>query len=329
VPEIAGLSEVPYFTSASIFDNPRKLTHLVIIGGGAVAVELAQAFRRLGSDVTLVDAAMPLAGSDPELAEIVLRRLDDEGVVVRPATEVTAVQLRSLGIGVSISSAAGSEVLDASHILVALGPVPNLDGLGLERAGVRTEQPGRLSLRPNLRTSNRLVYAAGDVTGGKPHTHAAAYHADLVVRNALFPLPVRLDPALIPSAVFTDPELAEVGVTEPEAAAQRKKYRVLRFSLAENDRARAERQTYGLIKLVVGGGGRLLGAGIAGTGAAEMISLFAFAIANHLSINHFRNFIAPYPTLTEMVRGLADEAARPDLEGPWLHRLLAFGRMLP
>jgi pyruvate/2-oxoglutarate dehydrogenase complex dihydrolipoamide dehydrogenase (E3) component len=332
VPPILGLDSVPYFTSTSIFDNPRKLTHLVIIGGGPAGIELAQAFRRLGSDVTVVEIGTPLADGDPELVSIVLDRLVEEGVSIRAETTVTAVQQRSLGIGVTVRHGEEEEVLDASHILVATGRLPNLDGLDLARAAVRRRKNGTpyLALRRDLRTTNRRVYAIGDAAGGPQHTHVALQHAEVVVRSALLGLPARADPALVPEATFTDPELAEVGLTEPELRRRKRQgYRLSRFSFAENDRARAERQGPGLVKLVTDGGGRLLGAGIVGPGAAEMIALFAFAIGNGLSLAHFRNFVAPYPTLTGVATALAEEAGQAAIARPFYTRLAAMRRRLP
>lgn len=332
VPEIAGLAEVPYFTNETIFDNPRKLTHLVIIGGGPVGIELAQAFRRLGSEVTVIEIATPLAARDPELAEIALRRVTEEGVVIRAGASVSAVQLRSLGIGVTIRTGGGEETLDASHILVAAGRLPNLDGLDLDKAGIKRAKSARQDLIVNrhLKTTNGRVYAIGDAAGGPQHTHAAAYQARLVVKNALFGLPQHYDPALVPTAIFTDPEIAEVGLTEPLArSAKRSDFSIIRLSFAENDRARAERQTYGLVKLTTDKSGRLLGAGIVGTGAGEMIALFAFAIANGLSIQHFRNYVSPYPTLSEIAGNLGAEFGRDKPQNPWLARLMALNRLLP
>ena len=332
VPDIAGLDAVPYFTNESIFDNPRKLTHLVIIGGGPVGIELAQAFRRLGSEVTVIEIATPLADRDPELVEIALRRVTEDGVIIRTGASVSAVQLRSLGIGITIRTGQGEETLDASHILVAAGRLPNLDGLDLDKAGIRRGKTGRqdLVVRSRLRTTNPHVYVVGDAAGGPQHTHAAAYQARAVVRSALFGLPLRYDPALVPTTIFTDPEIAEVGLTEPMARrAKRRDFNILRLSFAENDRAVAERQSYGLAKLVIDRKGRLLGAGIVGTGAGEMISLFSFAIANGLSAQHFRSYVAPYPTLSEIAVGLGNEFARLQPPSPWLGRLMALHRLLP
>jgi pyruvate/2-oxoglutarate dehydrogenase complex dihydrolipoamide dehydrogenase (E3) component len=331
VPELPGLSELPYFTTSTIFDNPRKLTHLVILGPSAAAVELAQAFRRLGAQVTLIDPGLPLASTDSELAEIALRRLADEGVDVRPDTTPAAIQPRSLGIGVVVRRGDAEETLDASHLLVAGPHLPVLDGLDVEKADIRRGTRGELLLKPTGRTSNRRVYAIGDATGDAMQSHGLDDRAERLARHLLFRLPIRARIPHIPTAIFTDPEIATVGLTEAEARRRKiRDFRILRLSLAENDRARIENQTYGLVKLLVANDGRLLGAAIAGTGAAEMISLFAFAIGNRLSLAQFRNFVAPYPTLTGIARSLADDrAARSLPESKLLARLLRLNRVLP
>jgi pyruvate/2-oxoglutarate dehydrogenase complex dihydrolipoamide dehydrogenase (E3) component len=331
IPDIPGLADVPYFTTATILDNPRKLTHLVILGASPTAVELAQAYRRLGSEVTLLAATLPLTNYDPELVEIALRRLADEGVDIRTDTTPASIEGRSLGIGVVIRQGEMEERLDASHILVADERQALVDGLGIERAGIQFTRAAGLMLDRHNRTTNRLVYAFGDATGAAEETHGLDNRADRLARHLLFRLPMdRRDPRL-PRAVFTDPEIAEVGLSE--AAARRRHatgFRVLRLSLAENDRARIENQTYGLVKLMLAPNGRLLGAGIVGTGAAEMIALFAYMIGNNMPLASFRNFVAPYPTLTAIARALADEAAmRGRPESAVLTRLLRLNRMLP
>jgi pyruvate/2-oxoglutarate dehydrogenase complex dihydrolipoamide dehydrogenase (E3) component len=331
IPGVPGLADVPYFTSATILDNPRKLTHLVIIGSSPTAVELAQAYRRLGSGVTLLAATPPLANYDPELVEIALRRLADEGVDIRADTTPAAIEARSLGTGVVIRQGETEERLDASHILVAGEGRARVEELGVDKAGIQLTPTAGLVLDKRSRTTNRLVYAFGDATGAAEETHGLDSRADRLARHLLFRLPIdRRDPRL-PRAVFTDPEIAEVGLSE--AAARRRHardFRVLRLSLAENDRARIENETYGLVKLMLAPTGRLLGASIVGTGAAEMISLFAYAIGNNMPLASFRNFVAPYPTLTAIARALADEAAtRRRPENPLLARLLRLNRMLP
>jgi pyruvate/2-oxoglutarate dehydrogenase complex dihydrolipoamide dehydrogenase (E3) component len=304
----------------------------VIIGGGPVGIELAQAYRRLGSDVTVVEAGAILGQSDPELVEIALRRMLDEGVAVRANTEVTAIQLRSMGIGVTIRSGETEDHLDASHILVATGRVANLDGLDLDKARIRHDKadPTRLQLSKGLKTTNRKVYAIGDASGGMQLTHLAVYQAALVVRNALFGTLVRNDRHLAPVVTYADPEIAEVGLTEPEARARLKtRYKVTRWSFTENDRARTERQSFGVAKMITDKGGRIIGAGIVGPQAGELIALFAFAIANKLSAGSLAAFVAPYPALAEIARHLGDQYFRDAAADPWVQRRIALNRMLP
>ena len=332
VPAIPGLEHVPYFTTETIFDNTRKLTHLVIIGAGSIGLELAQAYNRLGTQVTVVEPAQPLPHSDPELAEIALRRLREEGVDIRANTLVSLIQPRSQGIGVVVKSGEREEMLDSSHILVAMERVPTLDGLDLDKALIRRSKadPRRLDVGPGLKTSNSRVYAIGDAVAGGQTAQLAAYQAGLVVRNALFMLPVRSRPELIPSVTYTDPEIAEVGLTEAAARAERKDdFVVTRWSFAQNDRARAARQGHGAAKLITDKGGRILGAGVAGAAAGELIALFSFAIANRLSARHLAAFVAPYPTLSEVARRLGMEALREQAPNPLIARLVAINRLLP
>jgi pyruvate/2-oxoglutarate dehydrogenase complex dihydrolipoamide dehydrogenase (E3) component len=333
VPDIPGLGDVPYFTNETIFEHTAKLTHLVVIGGGPVGMELAQAYRRLGSQVTVIETAKALGRSDPELAEIALRQLREEGVDIREGTRVTEIIARSQGIGVRIAGPGGEpQILDASHILVATGRQASLDGLDLEKARVRRDpiNKARLLVKDNLKTSNRRIYAIGDAAGGLQFTHAAGYQGGLVVRNAVFGLPVRKDDAMVPKAVFTDPEIAEVGLTEPQAKARfRTNYKVVRWSFAENDRARSLRQTQGVAKMITDRNGRIIGAGIVGPDAGELITLFSFAIANRLSARHLMAFVAPYPTLSEIAKRLGTEFYRDATANPWLQRLMALNRLLP
>jgi pyruvate/2-oxoglutarate dehydrogenase complex dihydrolipoamide dehydrogenase (E3) component len=330
VPDVPGLSGVPFFTTDTLFENTRKLSHLVIIGGGATGVELAQAYRRLGASVSIIEAGTVLAGSDPELVAIALRRMREEGVAIHERTTITAIQQRPLGIGVVISSDGKEQTLDASHILVAAGRKPNLDDLDLAKANVGFDKANPLlpRLGANLKTSNGRVYIVGDATGGQQFTHAAAYQADLVLRNALFGFRTKFDASLVPNATYTDPEIAEVGLTEPQARARLgSRYKIIRASFADNDRARTNRDTEGLVKMVTDSSGRILGAGIVGAQAGEMIALFSFAVANKLNARHLAAFVAPYPTLSEIAQRLGTQFSRERGTSPWLQRLLAFSRL--
>lgn len=332
IPPIPGLQAVPFFTTETIFDNTRKLTHLVVIGGTPLAVEIAQAYGRLGTLVTLVDAADPLPDADPELAEIALRRLREEGVDVRPQTSVTSIIARSMGIGVVVRTGETEQVLDASHILLATGRAPRLDGLDLDKAGIRRRKsdPSQLQLGRGLRTTNRRVFAVGDVAGGAPSTHLAQLQGEGVARAMLFAWPWQQRPHLVPHVTYTDPELAEIGLSEAAArAAGRTNLVVTRWAFAENDRARADRATFGTAKLITDRSGRILGAGVVGTGAGELIALFSLALARGLSARHLMDFVAPYPTYAEIARRLGLEFHRDLGSNALLRRLAQLVRYLP
>ena len=312
VPAIPGLDAVPYFTTDTILDNTRKLTHLVIIGGGPLGLELAQSYARLGTEVTVLEPAGFLADFDPELAAVTLKRLEEEGVHLRPHTAVTAIHARSMGIGVGIRGADGEAMLDVSHILVAVERVPDLDTLDLDKAGVRRlkDDVTRLQLTATLRTTNPHIYAAGDVAGGAASVGAAYEQARLVVDSALLALPPRRD-GHVPRVVSTDPEIAEVGLSERTARTKHgTSFRVLRAAYGENDRARARRETYGVAKLIVGPAGKLLGAGVAGAGAAELCALFSLALSANLTVSQLGQFAAPYPSLAEIASRLGRASPR-------------------
>lgn len=330
VPPIPGLDAVPYFTSETILDNTRKLTHLVVIGGGALALELAQAYCRLGTEVTVVENGPVLAGFDPELAALVLKRVAEEGVKLRANAVVTAIQPRSMGIGVAVRDGDADQVLDASHILVATERVPNLSGLDLDKAGVRMNKadPRLLRLSPALQTSNPRIYAIGDAAGGQS-VQAAVRQAQIVVRGALLGVMVRATTLRVPRVVSTDPELAEIGLNESQARTRHGiGFRVTRWSFADNDRARATRDTYGLAKLITDRSGRILGAGVVGPGASELVSLFSLAIAGGLRADKLAELVAPYPSFAEIAVRLGEEFRRGETQKPLLRQWINLNRLL-
>lgn len=331
VPTVPGIEGIAFFTTETIFDNTRKLTHLVVIGAGPLGLEIAQSYRRLGAQVTVIETGTPLAQSDPELAAIALRRMVEEGVDIRPNTVVTQIQPRSMGIGVTVRTGEQEQLLDVSHVLVATGRTPNLDGLDIDKAAIRRQKadPRFLELTAGLRTSNRRVYIIGDAAGGEQSAHLGEYHAQLVAGNLLFRLPLRPRLDHVPSVTYSDPEIAEVGLSETAAQLKHKgRVLVTRWSFAENDRARATRQTFGTAKMITDRRGKILGAGIVGNGAGELIALFAFAIANGLSARHLMAFVAPYPTYSEIARRLGLEFFRGQGSNPALRRLAEALRLL-
>jgi pyruvate/2-oxoglutarate dehydrogenase complex dihydrolipoamide dehydrogenase (E3) component len=324
VPPIPGLAEAPYLTNETVFELAQCPEHLIVIGGGPIGLELAQAHRRLGADVTVIEAFAPLAKDDPECAAIVLDQLARDGIAIRSHAQVVRVE-KSEKIRVIIDGPNGQEAIEGSHLLVAAGRRASVDGLGLEAAGIKVEPHGIVVDR-RLRTSNRKVYAIGDVVGGLQFTHVSNYHAGLVIRNALFGLPVRATNDAIPWVTYTDPELAQVGPNEAEARKRHRDLRVLRWPYHENDRAQAERETRGHIKVVTTRNGRILGATIVGAHAGELISTWTLAIAGKLNIRLMAGIVMPYPTLAEIGKRAAIGYFTPGLTSPWLRRIITFVR---
>jgi pyruvate/2-oxoglutarate dehydrogenase complex dihydrolipoamide dehydrogenase (E3) component len=327
VPPIPGLDTVPYFTNETIFEQTRKPGHLIVIGGGPIGMEMAQAHSRLGSEVTVIEGLKALGKDDPELAAIVLDRIRAEGITIREGAKVTGVERRSQSsIAVKFDAGDGEEEVAGTHILVATGRAVNVDGLDLEKAHVAYDRKG-IKVTSALRTSNRRIYAIGDVAGGLQFTHVAGYHAALVVQSILFRVPGKEERDLVPWATYTDPELAQAGLTEDEARKRGHKVRIIRWPYAENDRAQAERKTDGLVKLITDKKGRILGASVAGAGAGEMINLFALAVSKKMKTSDIRGYILPYPTMAEMAKRAATAYSAPATRNPWVRRLIGFLRV--
>ena len=327
VPPIAGLDKSPYLTNESIFDLTELPRQLIVIGAGPIGLEMAQAFRRLGSEVTVCEAAQALAKDDPECAAIVLDQLDREGVVIRSSVKVVSVAHENGKVTLTIEGSRGEEKIEGTHLLVATGRKPTVNGLGLEAAGVRYERSGILVNR-RLKTSNRRVYAIGDCAAGQlQFTHAANYHAGLVIRNALFRMPVRVSNDVVPWVTYTEPELAQTGLSEAEARKRGFKIRILRWPYHENDRAQAERETHGHIKIITKRNGTILGATIVGAQAGELITTWTLAIAQGLNIRTMTGIVLPYPTLSEIGKRAAIDFFTPSLTSPWVRRIIGLLRI--
>jgi pyruvate/2-oxoglutarate dehydrogenase complex dihydrolipoamide dehydrogenase (E3) component len=323
VPPIPGLDEAPYLTNESIFELTELPKQLIVIGGGPIGLEMAQAFRRLGSEVTVLEAVQPLAKDDPECAAIVVDRLVREGVDIRAGVKVTRVNYSLNKVQVALD---GGNTIEGTHLLVATGRKPTLDGLNLEAAGIKFERNG-IAVSRRLKTSNRRVYAIGDVTGGLQFTHAGNYHAGIVIRSALFRLPVRATNDAIPWVTYTEPELAQTGLTETEAKKRGYKIRVLRWPYNDNDRAQAERETRGHIKVITDHKGKILGATIVGAAAGELITMWTLAINQGLKIRAIAGTVMPYPTLSEISKRAAIDFYTPSLTSPWVRRIIALLRI--
>jgi pyruvate/2-oxoglutarate dehydrogenase complex dihydrolipoamide dehydrogenase (E3) component len=319
VPPIPGLDAVPYLTNETVFANRERPEHLIVIGGGPVGIELAQAHRRLGSAVTVIDAGPFLPREDAELAGQLVTLLAQDDISLKPSVGVAGVERGDAGIVVVL---ANGERVSGSHLLIAAGRHPDTAALNLESAGIEAT-PHSITVDARLRTTNRRAFAIGDAAGGPQFTHVALYHAGIVIRNALFRLPAPVDYRALPWVTYTDPELAQVGLTEAAARSQGA-VRVLRWPFADNDRAHTERDTAGGIKIVTRRNGRIIGATILGAGAGDLILPWALAISHKLKIGAMANLVVPYPTRGEAGKRAAGAYYTPTLFSPRTRRLVRF-----
>ena len=297
-PPISGLEGTPYFTNETIFDLGRIPNHLLIVGGGPIGMEMAQAFRRLGAEVTVLEMFTIMPNDDPELVEVVRGRLAADGVDIREGVNIAGVEKAGDGVRMIMETHGVETKVEGSHLLIAAGRRANVGGLDLEKAGIAYSPKG-IEVDARLRTSNKKVFAIGDVAGGFQFTHVAEYHAGIVIRNALFRIPAKAKTGAVPWVTYTDPELAQVGLTEERAKERQGEIRVLRWPFADTARARAEGETDGLVKAITSRKGRILGAGIAGPRAGELIHIWVLAMSNNLKIGALAGMIAPYPTFSE------------------------------
>ncbi len=321
LPPIAGLDQVSYLTNENIFDLKEQPAHLIVIGGGPIGMEMAQAFSRLGSKVTVLEAFTPFAKDDPEAAAIVMQQLASEGIEILANARVERVEKTHGEIIAHVSMGETAQKITGSHLLVAAGRRPVIEGLALEKAGIKADPRG-IKVSTALLTTNKKVFAIGDVTGGLQFTHMANYQAGIVIRRALFKLPVKATSTAVPWVTYTDPELAQVGMSEADAKKAGHKIRILRFPYAENDRAISERHTNGFIKVLTDKKGRILGATIVGLNAGEIIQMWTFAITQKMKIKAMTAFISPYPTLSEISKRAAYTYFTSSLTSPMMHRII-------
>ncbi|MDO9416402.1 dihydrolipoyl dehydrogenase family protein [Pararhizobium sp.] len=326
IPPIPGLETVEYLTNESLFDLTRLPEHLLIIGGGPVGLEMAQAHRRLGARVTVVQSGKALAKEDPELSRIVIDRIRQEGVILHEDTSIQSVERTGTGVRLVCQTAAGPIEIEGSDLLVAAGRAASLDGLGLDAAGIKHDRKG-VAVGAGLRSSNPRVYAIGDAAGGLQFTHVAGYHAGLVLQQILFRLPARENRTILPRATYTSPEIATIGLSEREARETAGAIEVLRWPLAENDRAQAEGECAGLIKIIVDRRTRILGVAIVGAGAGEMINMWTLAMTNRMKLKHVRGYVSAYPTMSEIGKRAVMSYYAPVAAKPLVRSLLRFLRL--
>ena len=324
VPPIPGLADVPYLTNETLFALRENVPHLLVIGSGPVGTEMAQAFRRLGSEVTVVDMARGiLPREDRDLAEVVQRTLEDEGVRYHLGATIASVQGRAGDLRVSIRGHDGAvRSLAGTHLLVAAGRLANVEGLGLEAADVQVDD-GRI-VHTNLTTTNPRISVIGDAAGGHQFTHVAEHHAGIVLRRAIFRIGWSKPSPVVPWCTYTDPELARVGISETEARTQGIGHRVYRFAVEDVDRARAEGETEGFAKVVTDQRGKLLGAAVVSPHAGELIAEYALAITRGLKAADISATIHAYPTFAMLNRRVADQRVKERLTASskgWIKRI--------
>lgn len=320
LPDLPGLAEAEPLTNETIFNLRAAPDRLLILGGGPIGTEMASAFLGLGVPVALATRGEILPKDDPELRAVVRHRLRADGLTLYEHADITEVARADDG-GPVLCFRDGRWVA-GSHLLVAVGRTPGIKGLNLDAAGIDHTAKG-ITVDARLRTSNKRVYAIGDVTGGLLFTHRAGHDAGIVVRNALFRLPAKARHDAVPWVTYSDPELAQVGLTEAEA---REKHgdsiRVITEGFDGNDRARAERRTEGRLKLVTDRKGRVLGCGIVGPHAGDLIQPWVLAVSQKMKVGPIATMIAPYPTLGEISKKAAGGFYTPKLFGEGTRRLV-------
>ena len=323
-PPIPGLADVPYLTNETLFENDELPSKLIIIGGGPMGIEMAQAHRRLGAEIVVLEGSTVLSHDDPDLVAVVIKQLRAEGVDIREHALAESVAMRGDEYVITLE---GGEQVTGSHLLVAAGRVPNLDGLDLEVGGVERDRRGVVVNERLRSTSNKRVYAAGDAAGKPQFTHVAGYHAGIIIQNVLFRLPAGAKHNAIPWVTYCDPELAQVGLTEAQAKKEHgDDIRVLHWDFSENDRAQSERRTDGFMKVMTAKNGRVLGASIVGSGAGEMIGIWAMLTAKKAKIGGIAQTVFPYPTRSEASNRAAGGYYTPKLfsnRTRWIVKLLA------
>ena len=329
IPPIEGLKDAPYLTNETIFTLPDFPEHLVILGGGPIGMEMAQAFVRLGAKVTVIEMGRALPRADAAHAAVAIEALRKEGAAILEHHKALRISQEGGRIRVHTENGSGNPVIEGSHLLVATGRKAVLDGLDLEKGGVTFDSRG-IVVGDTLRSrSNPRVWALGDAAGKEQFTHIAGWHASVFTRRAFFKQGTKASSLPVPAVTYTSPEIAQIGLTEAEA---REKFgdavTASAFPFHENDRAIAEGKTLGECKLVLNKG-KLVGASIVGEGAGDILQLVSVAMSNGLKLTALTNFISPYPTRAEVVKRAASAYFTPAVFGKTSKRLVGLLQRIP
>ncbi len=305
IPKLKGLESLNYLTNESLFELDSLPQRLGILGAGPIGVEMAQAFHRLGSRVTVIEASSRiLSAVDSDHARRVEETLTDEGVSFRCGNQ--AASARRNGSGLRMTFSGDAPFIDVDQLLVATGRQPRIDLLGLENAGVRYENSG-IEIDNRCRTNVHHIFAVGDVTGRRPYTHMAEHMGRIAASNAVMRLPWKIDLTNVPWVLFTDPEVASLGETEAQLRDARRLYEVHEFPYDKLDRAVIDDSEIGHVKVFANRGGRILGASIYGRSAGDLVSELSLAMKNNISLRKIAETIHPYPTYGQAMRRVSDQ----------------------
>ncbi len=304
VPPIEGLSDVSYLTNENIFELTELPQHLIIVGGGPIGCELAQAFSMLGSKVTILEGFKVLPKDEPDCVAIVKEQLRVTGITLYEEVNVNSVAKQNNNIVVTYEQEGKVMTATGSHLLMATGRRANVQGLNLDNAGIDYSPKG-IVVDKRLRTSNKKVFAIGDVAGHLQFTHVAGYHAGIVIKNALFRIPAKTNYNAVPWVTYTEPELAHVGLLTEDAQKQGIEIKITEWPFVDNDRAQTDNQIYGKIKVLTDNKARILGVTIVGPHAGELLLPWIMAIGEKKTLRSFTEVIAPYPTLSEISKRVA------------------------
>ena len=314
VPPIEGLAQVEYLTNREIFYMERLPASMIVLGGGPIGIEMAQAFNRFGTAVTVIDMAPQILGKeDKDMADAVMAALAAEGVSFELDSAVVSVHETGGNKRVTIKGADDQErILEAEVLLVAIGRSPNVEGLGLDGIGVAYTRGG-IEVDARLRTSQKHIYAAGDINGGYQFTHAAGYEGGIVVSNAVFRLPRKANYTHLPWCTYTDPELASIGMNERTAQAAGIDYQVWSEPFGGNDRSRAEGQTRGQVKMLLDNKEKPLGVQILGPHAGELVNEWVAIFNGKVKLSILAAAVHPYPTIGEINKRVAGNFFAPKI----------------
>ncbi len=323
-PNIEGIEEVPYFTNETIFSNKEHLPHLIVLGGGPIGVEMAQAHAELGCKITLIQSSHLLPRDDLEAVDVVRESLIESGIKIHEYARVEKVEKIRRRVKVSIVSDQKEEEITGSHLLVAVGRQPNLEGLHLSSAGVKVTEGRGIEVNDRLQTSNKRIYALGDTAGGPQFTHWASYQSSIVLRNLIFGLRAKASATALPWVTYASPELAQVGLTESQAKRKYRKIKVLKKEFRGNDRSVAQGQTKGFMKVILTPRGKVLGATIVGENAGELLFPWILAVQGKITLSDLAGSIVPYPTVSEVTKQLAGQFYAPKIFSPLMKKIVRF-----